>query len=234
MPLHQPEMLATVLDDATLDAIEINVPFIPLGRIIAKDVSIDDYMEKYAQFHCEYVEGYVVYMAPSSIGHVDLFQYLLYLFGAFFELRPIGRVISQPFVMKTPAFPDRRREPDLFVVLKNNPHRLEKTFMDDPADSVIEIVSKESFARDTSEKFLDYQDGGVEEYWLLDQLRQDARFYRPNADGIYVPQSIDANGVYQTVSLPTLKLHVPTLWQDTLPGPIATANAVRAMLTQSE
>jgi len=112
MPLHQPEMLATVLDDATLDAIEINVPFIPLGRIIAKDVSIDDYMEKYAQFHCEYVEGYVVYMSPSSIGHVDLFQYLLYLFGAFFEPRPIGRVISQPFVMKTPAFPNRRREPD--------------------------------------------------------------------------------------------------------------------------
>jgi len=220
------------VDDDALDS-EIEVSFVPHGRIVAKDLTVDEFMTRYMDGFYEYVEGYVIQMSPNRIEHIDLLGYLIVLVSTYFELRPIGRVISQPFVMRLPAFPKRRREPDAMIILNSNPGRIECTYMNGAPDLVIEIISEESFVRDNGEKFIEYQNGGVGEYWLLDRLRQDARFYRPNADKIYVPQPI-TDGIYQTPILPGLKLHVPTLWQEQLPGPIAVGNAVCAMLAPNE
>lgn len=203
---------------------------LPAGNIIAAGASLEDYMEHYAADHCEWVEGYVIKMSPSSIEHTDLLKYLVHLLDAFFEFRSIGRLIVQPFVMRLPAFPKRRREPDLLVVLNSNPHKIERTFMDGPADICIEIVSEESVERDHGDKFKEYEQGGVPEYWILDPLRNEARFYRLNDEGRYVRQTENAQGNYYTPALPALALHVPTLWQEKFPGPGATASTIQAML----
>jgi Uma2 family endonuclease len=204
----------------------------PFGKIIATDVSLDDYMEHYAAHFCEWVEGYVIDMSPAELKHNNLILYLSILFTAYFELRPIGRVINSPFVMRLPAFPNRRREPDLLVVLDSNPHELKKTYMDGPADICIEIVSEESAERDRGEKFTEYEKGGVPEYWLLDPLREEARFYRLNDEGRYIAQDVDSEVNYATPTLPGLKVHVPILWLEQLPGPGATFSAVSAMLSE--
>ncbi len=201
---------------------------LPSGTIIATGVSLDDYMEHYAAQHCEWVEGYVIQIAPAELRHNTLIKYLAQLFDVYFELRPIGRVIIQPFVMRLPAYPNRRREPDLLVVLNTNPHELTKTYMDGPADICIEIVSEESTERDRGEKFQEYEKGGVPEYWVVDHLRHETQFYWLDEAGRYIRQ--DMLGDYRTPVLPGLALHVPTLWQDNLPGPGATVNAVKAML----
>jgi len=211
-----------------------DIPYIPRGHIVAKDMTIEEYMETYAGGFYEYVEGYVIEMSPSRIEHVDLFKYLLALLDTYLAFRKIGKLVVQPFVMKLPEFPARRREPDLFVVLNSNLNRLEKTFMDGPADIVIEIVSEESFERDTSDKFLEYQTGGVPEYWMFDVLRTDARFYRLNASGVYMPKPLSADKFYSTPLLPDLKLYVPVLWQEELPLNPDIVDAVRAMLTPDE
>ncbi len=202
--------------------------------IVATNVSLEDYMEHYAAHFCEWVEGTVIRVSPSSMPHVRLLQYLIQLLNAYFELRPIGILVTQPFVMRLPAFPKRRREPDLFIVLKSNPHELKDTVMEGPADICIEIVSPGSVDRDHGEKFAEYEKGGVPEYWIIDPLRDESRFYRVNEKGVYIRQTEDAQGNYRTPALPGLALHVPTLWQETLPGPAATANAVKAMLELAE
>jgi Uma2 family endonuclease len=198
--------------------------------VIAVDVSIDDYMEHYAAYFCEYVEGVVIKMLPHSIPHDQLMYFLRLLITAYFELRPIGRIIGQPFVMRLPAFPNRRREPDLFVVLNSNPYKLHDTYMDGPADLCIEVVSLESVGRDHGEKFAEYEKGGVPEYWIVDRRHKECRFYRLNEQAIYIRQQEDAEGYYRTPALPGLTLHVPTLWLDALPGPAATVDFVRRML----
>lgn len=202
--------------------------------IVATNVSLEDYMEHYAAHFCEWVEGVVIKMSPASMKHQQIMMYVYLLISAFFEIRPIGKLITQPFVMRLPAFPKRRREPDMFVVLKTNPHELKETYMDGPADLCIEIVSLDSVKRDHGEKFEEYQIGGVPEYWIIDPLRDESRFYRLNEKGIYIRQQEDANGNYRTPTLPGLVLHVPTLWQETLPGPAATAAAVKEMLESAE
>lgn len=200
------------------------------GEVIATGVSLEEFMERYAAHHCEWVEGVVIKMAPAARKHNKLIYYLEQLFEAYFELRPIGEVISQTFVMRLEAFPNRRREPDLMVVLKTNPHELKDTYMDGPADICIEVVSEESGERDHGEKFIEYEKGGVPEYWIIDHLRRETRFYRLDENGRYSRQAEDTAGYYRTPTLPGLALHVPTLWQDDLPGPGATHEAVKAML----
>lgn len=203
-----------------------------IGEIVATEVSLEDYMEHYAADYCEWVEGVVIRMS-GSLKHNDLNDYVRLLCAAYFELRPIGRALSQPFVMRLPAFPNRRREPDLMIVLKTNPSEIKTTFLDGAADICVEVVSEESVERDHGDKFHEYEQGGVPEYWILDPLRSEARFYRLNAQGLYLPQTVDAAGNYRTPALPGFVLHVPTLWQDELPGPAATAQAVSQMLNEA-
>ena len=67
-------------------------------------------------------------MSPSHYKHKKLIYFLYQLLDTYFALRrPIGEVIGQPFVLRLPAFPNRRREPDLFVVLDTNSHELKDT-----------------------------------------------------------------------------------------------------------
>jgi Uma2 family endonuclease len=200
-----------------------------LGEVVATDVSLEDYMEHYAADFCEWVEGVVIKMS-GTVTHNDLSDYLDLLIRAYFELRPIGRVIGQPFVLRLPAFPKRRRLPDLMILLKTSASELKDTYLDGAADICIEVVSEESVERDYGVKFHEYERGGVPESWIFDPLRRATRFYRLNDEGLYSLQSLDAAGNYRTPTLPGFVLHVPTLWQDELPGPADTAQAVAIML----
>ena len=91
---------------------------------------------------------------------------------------PIGRVLGEPFVMRLPEFPKRRREPDLMVVLQSNPNKLTETYMDGAADICIEIVSPGTVGTDHGAKLYEYEKGGVQEYWIIDPIRDECRFYR--------------------------------------------------------
>ncbi|MBI5670163.1 MAG: Uma2 family endonuclease [Chloroflexi bacterium] len=204
------------------------------SQVVATDVSLDEYMERYAADNCEWIEGVVIKVSPVTVSHNRLMKYLALLLDTYFEFRAIGVVLIQPFVMRLPAFPNRRREPDLMVVLKSNPHELKETYLDGPADICIEIVSEESGERDYGEKFIEYEKGGVREYWIIDALREETRFYRLDELGRYRSQTLDQQGYYRTPLLPSFRLHVPTLWETELPGPAAVVTAVQALLAAEQ
>jgi len=216
-----------LIDPVTVSAALLRGRF---GAVVALDVTLDEYMNHYAADHCEWIDGVVIRVSPSELAHNTLIACFTVLLGAYLELRPVGRMVTQPFVMRNPAFPNRRREPDVFVVLNGNPHALKNTFMDGPADLVIEIVSEDSIERDHGEKFEEYEKGGVPEYWIIDPLHREARFYRQDESGRYLRQNEDAAGIYRTPALPGLQLDVSLLWRTPLPGPIVVGTAVRCML----
>jgi Uma2 family endonuclease len=201
------------------------------GEIVATGVSADDYLARYAETFHEWVEGVVIKMTPVTLRHDALTTFLRLLLAAYFDLKPIGRVLGQPFVMRLDAV-GRFREPDLQIILHDNPGELTDTVMIGPADICIEVVSPESVERDYGAKFNEYEKAGVREYWIIDPLRQRCDFNRRSEAGIYIEMEPDATGHYRTPLLPRLALHVPTLWQDELPGVITTAQAVQAMLNE--
>lgn len=206
----------------------ITVSQIPTGKILAESVSFEDYMARYAGEHCEWVRGYVVKLPSVTADHYSLTCFMSQLISACFALNPIGMLLHRPFVMRTEVAPSGR-EPDLQIILNDNPGQLTQTAMNGPADIVIEVVSAESVARDYGEKFEEYEKAGVREYWIFDPIRAQALFHRLGVDGTYDLLSADSDGKYSTPLLPKLVLHVPTLWQDKLPDFFAIGQAVQAM-----
>ncbi len=202
---------------------------LPSGQIVATDITAEAYLARYAgEFH-EWVRGVVIKMSPASLKHDALTLYLRLWLDVYFELKPIGRAVSAPFVMRLDAT-QSFREPDVQVILDDNSGDLTDTAMIGPADVCIEVVSPESTARDYGDKFKEYETAGVREYWIIDPLRRDARFYRQQTGDIFAPAHLDESGAYQTPLLPGLRLHIPTLWQDKLPTRIETVQAVQAMV----
>lgn len=104
------------------------------------------------------------------------------------------------------------REPDLLFVKNEHAERLKRTYLDGPADLVVEIVSPESAGRDRGEKFYEYEAAGIPEYWLIDPLHERAEFYQLDAQGCYQFIPPDAENIYCSAILPGLWLKVGWLW----------------------
>jgi len=180
-----------------------------LGEVLATDLTFEQYLEQFMGVRCEWIAGTVISTPSAGRNHNDLIVYLSTLLATYFELKPIGEVIHSPFTMWLKQL-ERGREPDLMVLLNGNPNTLTDTYLDGPADICIEIVSPESVERDQSAKFMEYERGGVAEYWLIDYLHRQAHFYHLT-DGRYQEREADSEGYYQTDCLPGLRLEVETL-----------------------
>jgi Uma2 family endonuclease len=167
----------------------------------------------------EWVDGEVVMVSPASERHQALAGFLTSVLGIFVRVRDLGIVLAAPFQMKIGAQLSGR-EPDLLFVAKPNLGRLKSTYLEGPADLVVEIVSPESRLRDRGEKFAEYEVGGVPEYWLLDPEHQQADFYRLDARQRYRLTEPEASGIYRSQVLTTLWLKADWLWQDPLPSPL--------------
>jgi Uma2 family endonuclease len=166
--------------------------------------------------HVEWVNGEVIFMSPVSDRHQFVCGFLLSLIRFFVETKNLGVVLFDPFQMKTAPHLNGRA-PDILFVMSENLSRLKKTFLEGPADLVVEIISPESRARDRGDKFYEYEEGGVKEYWLIDPIRKQAEFYHRGEDGIYQAMSIDENGIFRSRELNGLWLKVDWLWQEPLP-----------------
>jgi Uma2 family endonuclease len=164
----------------------------------------------------EWVNGEVMILPPASHQHQDLAGFLAALLRHFVEARQLGVVHSAPFQMKTgPDLPGR--EPDILFIAREHLGRRKSTYLDGPADLVVEIISPDSRARDRGAKFYEYEQGGVREYWLLDPVRRQAEFYRLWSDGIYRLVPLGQDGIYRSAVLDGLWLKVDWLWQEPLP-----------------
>ena len=198
--------------------------------VTARDVSWDVYMEQFAGDFYEWDNGVVVKMSPIDEAHDRLTRHLALLLEAYLALKPIGQIRQAPFVMRLGSI-NKSREPDLQLILKSNPLPLARTYMDGPADLCIEVVSPESVKRDHGEKFAEYEAAEVGEYWIVDPLRGECRFYRLDEEKkVYVPQREDAQGNYRTPILPSFVLNVPSLLEERQPNFLEIGKAVERML----
>lgn len=161
----------------------------------------------------EWVDGEVVMSSPASLQHQDITDFLTSILRLFVEHYHLGIVISAPFQMKL----KQGREPDILYISNDHRELLKRTFLQGPADLVVEVTSPESVERDRGTKFLEYEAGGVAEYWLIDPLRRQAECYQLNEQGRYAIAFSGASGIYRASVLPGFWLQIEWLWQDPLP-----------------
>jgi Uma2 family endonuclease len=169
--------------------------------------------------HTEWVAGEVVTMMSVSRVHAELQMFLVEILQSYLRRSGVGRLYVDPFQMK--VAPDLNgRAPDIMLVRNDHLGRLKDKHLEGPADLVIEIVSPGTEGIDRGDKFVEYEQGGVPEYWILDPLREIAEFYRLDAAGIYRAANADADGVYESLALDGLRLHTEWFWERPPVAPI--------------
>ncbi|MCS7264677.1 MAG: Uma2 family endonuclease [Armatimonadetes bacterium] len=165
----------------------------------------------------EWVKGEVLIMSPASNLHQALVLFLAALMQHWAEAYDLGVVRTEPFLVKLPE-PLPARAPDIIFIAKENLHKITTNYLDGAPDIVVEIISPESRARDRGEKFYEYEQGGVKEYWLIDPNRKQAEFYRLGEDGVFRLVSVIEEGIFRSEVLKGFWLKVDWLWQEPLPS----------------
>ena len=145
--------------------------------------------------HAEWVTGEVEFKMPIDRVHCAIQFWLRSIIQAFVERRRLGFVAGPQFTIRLPQKPSRR-DPDLLFVSSERESLVTNTYVDGPADLVIEIVSRESAARDYREKYNEYEAAGVREYWIVDPLSQTTTLH-----------VLDKNGKYEVIAAKEGKLH---------------------------
>jgi Uma2 family endonuclease len=205
-----------VLEDA---AVSDGVPaFIPTGPMTEEEF-VDWCRE---DVRAEWVDGKVILMSPASSRHELLlvwFSTLLQLYADNFQA---GRVYGPELQLRFTKRRRSRRAPDIKFVAAEHLDRVQKNHIEGPADLVIEIVSRDSVARDWREKFAEYARAGVPEYWIVDPLSEQMEAYRLGASGRFRRIRVQDGRVNSTV-LPGFWIKPEWLWQDPLPNVLGVA-----------
>jgi Uma2 family endonuclease len=166
--------------------------------------------------YAEWVDGEVIMPSPANTRHQSIVTFLSTVLTMFVGKYDLGQIFTGPFHMK---LAHSGREPDVMFVTKEHLSRLTETYLNGPADMVVEVISPESIGRDRGVKFFEYEGAGIPEYWLIDPLTQRAEFYQLDAAGRYQLIPPGSDDIYHSKVLPGLWLRLDWLWQDPLPTP---------------
>ncbi len=177
-------------------------------------LSFEEFMEWLDEdIRAEWVDGEIVMMSPAYRSHQDIVDFLTGVLRTYVEEKALGVLLSAPFVMRMGAV---AREPDILFVKNEHEDRLEDTYVDGPADLVVEVISPESRGRDRYDKFQEYEEHGVQEYWLIDPAEETAEFYR-NCNGQF-KQVETGDNVHRSDVISGLEFQIDWLWKDPLPS----------------
>jgi Uma2 family endonuclease len=198
---------------AIMEKTSPNAPATP-GEFGPRRMTYDEFLAWEHPGIAEWVDGEVSLMSVT-LEHQRIVEFLSRFMGLFVQILRLGEVHTAPFVMRA-APGGSGREPDLAFVSTEHRERVTSRQLTGPADLVIEVISEESVSRDRSDKFDEYQDAGVREYWVIDSRpnRRRADFYFLDDTGRYRPVPIADDGTYHSAMLPGFWLNVEWLWAE--------------------
>jgi Uma2 family endonuclease len=157
----------------------------------------------------------VIYMAsPDNTDANDLFVWLLRLLGDFVEEKDLGKVYGSRVAFRLGE--GDGPEPDIAYVRKERLHLVQRGYVDGPPDLAIEIVSPESVERDYEDKRTQYQQAGVAEYWIIDEMEQKVTLLRLGRGRRY-REVRPRSGELHSQVVPGFWLRPEWLWQDPRP-----------------
>ncbi len=164
----------------------------------------------------EFVDGKVIVHSPVSIEHDHIGTFLNTLLNLFISKHNLGRLCGSSRI-QIRLRPGLRREPDLIFVSKERLSILQENHIEGAPDLVVEIVSPESLSRDWREKYYEYQQAGVKEYWIIDPDAERMDLYCLNEHGKYEMIGLKEGKLHSQI-LPGFWLNPLWLWQKELPN----------------
>ncbi|HEX2081060.1 MAG TPA: Uma2 family endonuclease [Longimicrobium sp.] len=188
------------------------------AALVPDRISFEEFLTAYDGVRAEWVDGQVVEMSPTSDRHADISDFLITVLRVLVASTRAGVVRSSQVAMRIGPV---ARVPDLLFLKAEHADRLTPSHVEGAADLAIESVSPDSRDRDRTQKFREYEQAGVTEYWIVDPLRETVELYRMDAQGRYVrvPAQGDPPRLASAV-LPRFWLDPRWLWSSPMPDPM--------------
>jgi Uma2 family endonuclease len=149
----------------------------------------------------ELTDGRLEFLPMPTEIHQELIEFLFLVLRDFVLQRQLGKVHTSG--LRVRLRDQKIRQPDVVFLHKNNFHERHNSVWDG-ADLVMEVVSADAKdrARDYEKKLVDYAEGKVSEYWIVDPQRQIVQVHRLQ-EGAYALHGEFAAGQAATSALLT-------------------------------
>jgi len=179
-------------------------------QIIDYDMPYEQFVEVFEGIHAEWVDGVVYQLPKRSVKHQNTQRTLTKLLDSYLSKNPIGKHVSAPTLLRVNSVASARC-PDLQVLLGDNTRLKQGREVIGAADIVIEIISEYNDTSERGDKFIEYEQGGVSEYWIIDPIRQDCLFYQLESR-YFRRLDTDTSGIYHSRRLEEFNLPTQFLW----------------------
>lgn len=124
--------------------------------------------------YVELSEGRLVMPPHPTYSHQEALKRLFLRLHTFVEENGLGTVEIAPLPVR--LWPGKIREPDILFVAKEHQDRIGEKVFGVP-DLVVEVISPATREVDRGEKFFEYAQAGVREYWLVDLKKHTVEVY---------------------------------------------------------
>lgn len=168
----------------------------------------------------------VIYMAsPENTEANRLFFWLGGLLNLFVETLDLGEVFGSRVALRL----DKKNgpEPDILFMRKARLHLVRRGHIAGHADLAMEIVSPDSVQRDYLTKRQQYEQAGIREYWIIDEITKKVLLLRLGPNGEY-REVRPKNGVLYSRVVPGFSLRPEWLWQQPRPKLLKIVNKLLA------
>jgi Uma2 family endonuclease len=162
------------------------------------------------------IEGVICMASPDNLNANILFLWLVELLGPLVRKQRLGRIFGSRVAFRIDDA--NGPEPDIGFVATKRLHLLRRGYVNGAPNAAFEIVSPESVDRDYIAKRRQYEQAGVREYWILDEIKSTVTLLRLGSDGTY-KEMRPRKGALQSKVITGFWLRSAWLWQEELPDP---------------
>lgn len=156
---------------------------------------------------CELHNGIMIMTSPATALHQTLEAFLLQIMGIYVSEKGLGIVLGSRYAIR--LSPERIYEPDILFISNERMHLFTNEKLLGAPDVSVEIISPDSRRYDSIEKRRVYEEAAVKEYWVIDQYRRRADFYRHKGNRF---KHIEVKDIFQSEAIAGFYLRLEWLW----------------------
>lgn len=159
----------------------------------------------------EFTDGRLEFLAMPTELHQELVAFLYRVLYQFVFEQDLGKVHFSGLRLR--IRPNKVREPDIIFLHKDNFHARHNRVWDG-ADIAMEVVSDDpkDRQRDYEQKLIDYAEGGVSEYWIVDYEKKLVLVHQLESDKYVVRGEYTLDQQAKSVLLEGFEIDVTALF----------------------
>ncbi|MEM7537412.1 MAG: Uma2 family endonuclease [Chloroflexota bacterium] len=189
------------------------------GKIVSEAVYWADYYE-HPDYSYEWENGELQVKPMARIGQAFMYQWMIGVLTEYLRHHPIAHIVNLEIGFHLPIMGGSAvRKPDAGVALRTNPNPIavEDRTYNGIIDLCIESLSDSKpseITRDTKRKFKEYEYAGVQEYYILDDIKdRHMSFFALDANGNYQPMDTVPDGIVRSAVLPGFQFRIRDLFE---------------------